>query len=31
MDTIAGINFHPEEYVDITEVIETKREMLAAH
>jgi LmbE family N-acetylglucosaminyl deacetylase len=31
MDTIAGINFHPEEYVDISEVIEIKREMLAAH
>jgi LmbE family N-acetylglucosaminyl deacetylase len=31
MDTIAGINFRPEEYVDISEVIEVKREMLAAH
>jgi LmbE family N-acetylglucosaminyl deacetylase len=31
MDTVAGINFSPEEYVDITATIETKRRMLAAH
>lgn len=31
MDTIAGVNFLPTEYVDITQVIETKRQMLAQH
>jgi len=31
MDTMAGVNFLPEEYVDITEVIETKKEMLLCH
>jgi LmbE family N-acetylglucosaminyl deacetylase len=31
MDTIAGIGFHPTEYVDITSVIETKRRMLRSH
>jgi LmbE family N-acetylglucosaminyl deacetylase len=31
MDTIAGINFVPEEYVDITPAIEKKSKMLAAH
>lgn len=31
MDTIAGINFHPEEYVDITATMGKKRKMLAAH
>jgi LmbE family N-acetylglucosaminyl deacetylase len=31
MDTIAGINFIPEEYVDITSTIEKKRKMLASH
>ena len=28
MDTIAGINFHPTEYVDITETIDIKIKML---
>lgn len=31
MDTIAGINFSPEEYVDITPTIEKKKKMLASH
>ncbi|MBA3480415.1 MAG: PIG-L family deacetylase [Pirellulales bacterium] len=31
MDTIGGIGFAPQEYVDITGVIETKKEMLACH
>jgi LmbE family N-acetylglucosaminyl deacetylase len=31
MDTLAGINFAPQEYVDITDTIELKLEMLAAH
>jgi LmbE family N-acetylglucosaminyl deacetylase len=31
MDTIAGIGFHPTEYVDITSVIDTKRRMLRSH
>jgi LmbE family N-acetylglucosaminyl deacetylase len=31
MDTIAGIGFHPTEYVDITTVIEIKRRMLRSH
>ena len=31
MDTLAGINFAPTEYVDVTETIETKLKMLACH
>ncbi len=31
MDTIAGINFEPGQYVDITESFELKRKMLACH
>lgn len=31
MDTLAGVNFQPEEYVDITDVIEIKKEMLNCH
>ena len=31
MDTLAGIGFLPTDYVDITEEIETKLEMLACH
>ena len=31
MDNSAGLNFHPEQYVDITEVFEVKREMVEAH
>lgn len=31
MDTVAGVNFLPTEYVDITAVFEKKREMLACH
>jgi LmbE family N-acetylglucosaminyl deacetylase len=31
MDTIAGLGFVPTEYVDITESIETKAQMLEAH
>jgi len=31
MDTLAGINFQPTEYVDITETIETKLAALACH
>ncbi len=31
IDTLAGLNFSPEEYVDITEVIDLKREMLSKH
>lgn len=31
MDTLAGINFIPEIYVDISDVIDKKRAMLAAH
>jgi LmbE family N-acetylglucosaminyl deacetylase len=31
MDTVAGINFQPTEYVDISEVIETKLAALACH
>ncbi len=31
MDTIAGIDFEPEAYVDISSVIDTKRRMLACH
>jgi len=31
MDTIMGLGFQPTEYVDVTDVIETKTEMLEAH
>lgn len=31
MDTITGIGFEPEEYVDISDVIEQKKEALKAH
>ena len=31
MDTLAGIGFQPEEYVDITDVMELKEQMLACH
>lgn len=31
MDTLAGVNFNPTEYVDISEVIELKLEALACH
>ena len=31
MDSIAGINFHPTEYVDISEEMELKLEMLECH
>ena len=31
IDTLAGINFVPTEYVDVTETIETKLKMLACH
>src|SRR5690606_14259712 len=31
MDNLGGIGFLPTEYVDITEVFETKKEMLACH
>lgn len=31
MDTLAGLHFQPTEYVDITDVISQKREMLAQH
>lgn len=31
MDNVAGINFLPTEYVDISEVIELKKEMLSKH
>ena len=30
-DTVSGIGFFPEEYVDITEVIDLKKRMMAAH
>jgi len=30
-DTISGLNFHPTEYVDITETFEIKQRMLACH
>jgi LmbE family N-acetylglucosaminyl deacetylase len=30
-DTLAGLGFEPEEYVDITDVMDQKRAMLAAH
>ncbi|MEM7112512.1 MAG: PIG-L deacetylase family protein [Chloroflexota bacterium] len=31
MDSAAGLNFHPEEYVDISDTIELKKEMLRCH
>jgi LmbE family N-acetylglucosaminyl deacetylase len=31
MDTIAGISFQPEQYVDISSNFDTKKKMLAAH
>jgi len=31
MDTIGGVDFEPEAYVDISDVIDTKRRMLACH
>jgi LmbE family N-acetylglucosaminyl deacetylase len=31
MDNVGGIDFLPSEYVDITEVFETKKKMLACH
>lgn len=31
MDTLAGVNFLPQEYVDITDVIEVKKKMLEQH
>ena len=31
MDTVTGIGFAPQEYVDITEVIEVKKNMMRAH
>jgi LmbE family N-acetylglucosaminyl deacetylase len=31
LDNLGGIEFLPTEYVDITEVFETKKEMLACH
>ncbi len=31
MDTVVGVNFQPEEYVDITDVIEIKKEMFSCH
>jgi len=31
MDTVTGIGFAPQEYVDITEVIEVKKDMMRAH
>lgn len=31
MDTLAGINFLPTDYVDVTDTIETKKKMLACH
>ncbi|MDQ6816250.1 MAG: hypothetical protein M3018_02425, partial [Actinomycetota bacterium] len=30
-DTVAGMNFEPTDYVDVTEMMQTKREMLGAH
>ena len=30
-DTVSGANFHPTEFVDITDTFEIKREMLACH
>ena len=31
MDTLAGVDFLPTEYVDISDTLETKKEMLACH
>ncbi|GBG07263.1 GlcNAc-PI de-N-acetylase [Paenibacillus sp. MY03] len=31
VDSVAGIGFHPDEYVDITESMSTKKEMLGKH
>jgi len=31
MDTLAGVNFNPTEYVDVTDVMELKLEMLECH
>ena len=31
MDTVAGVNFNPTEYVDVTEYIDKKLEMLECH
>lgn len=31
MDTLAGVNFQPTDYVDITPFIESKKEMLSKH
>jgi len=31
MDNCAGLDFHPEEYVDITDVFDLKRQMVEAH
>ena len=31
MDTVAGVNFNPTEYVDVSEFIDTKLEMLECH
>ncbi|MEM7112513.1 MAG: PIG-L family deacetylase [Chloroflexota bacterium] len=31
MDTVTGIGFQPEEYVDISDVIETKKQMILCH
>ena len=31
MDTLAGVNFNPTEYVDVTEHIDTKLQMLECH
>lgn len=31
MDTLAGVDFLPEEYVDVTDFFETKTRMLSAH
>jgi LmbE family N-acetylglucosaminyl deacetylase len=31
MDTLAGVKFHPTEYVDISDTFSTKKEMLSCH
>jgi LmbE family N-acetylglucosaminyl deacetylase len=31
MDTVAGVNFSPTDYVDITETFEIKKKMLLCH
>jgi LmbE family N-acetylglucosaminyl deacetylase len=31
MDTVAGVSFEPEEYVDVTDSFDTKIEMLKKH